>query len=214
MPLKLLKKPPPTTVSHRVKLPDSRGRAWERRGERKRKQDGLSHHHPHPQLQHKILNIICNNIVTAFFSCSVVWAWVVNPGAASDNKFIWQPRGKHNPWAKRRSFIPLTETKTREMLHLVSCSSSQHSPYFQQLFSGNWPDEHNNHCLIVSQQDSGQLTQAEIHFQQQLLSNANSFNPILCLCIHVFIIGTGLDWAQDHNCVQPMVLWTILGGAE
>lgn len=96
MPLKLLKKPPPTMVSHRVKLTDSRGRAWERKGERKRKQDGLSHHHQHLQLQHKILKVICNNIVTAFFSCSIVKAWVVNPGAASDNKFFWHVNPEAN----------------------------------------------------------------------------------------------------------------------
>lgn len=70
---------------------------------------------------------------------------------------------------------------------------TQQPPKTNSLSAGQWP---------------------ELHFQRQLLSNANSFSPILCLCIHVFIIGTGLDRAQDHDCVQPLVLWVISGRVE
>lgn len=85
-------------------------------------------------------------------------------------------------------------------------------PYFQHLFRGNWPDEHKTSLWScrLSQQDSGQLMQAELHFQQQLLSNANSQSHLVFVypCIHYWH-RTG--WAQDHNCIQPLVPWTVSG---
>lgn len=64
----------------------------------------------------------------------------------------------------------------------------------------------------LSQQDSGQLMQAELLSQQQLLSNANSQSHLVFVypCIHYWHRADG---AQDHNCVQPLVLWMISGGA-
>lgn len=61
MSVKLLKKPPPTMVSHRVKLPDPAGRAEVEEAEEEGVKRGSETdcHHPRPQLQHKILISIC-----------------------------------------------------------------------------------------------------------------------------------------------------------
>lgn len=145
--------PPPTSVSHRVKLSDSGGRAWERGEEgRERGSEALSHHHhPHPRIQHKTVCIVCSNTLNALL------CFEMRSLSCESRRCIWlqvfltcQPAGKHNPRAaKLRSFSSLREARTIEMVHLVSCRWSQHSPCFQHSFRGNWRDTQDNSCPTV-----------------------------------------------------------------
>lgn len=136
-----------TTVSHRVKLLDSCRRAWEEGRERTRWTVTPA---STPSAPTQGLNIICNNVVTASFPCSVVRVRVVNSEAASDNKFSW-----HNPEANtshelREEALFFSENQTQGRSYISFRAAGANSPCFQQSFRGNWPKKHNKWRLIVS----------------------------------------------------------------
>lgn len=127
-------------------------------------------------------------------------AWVVNTGAASDCKFSWhaKPGGKHNPRAAK----PERSQNNRDV---TSCFA-----IFSKVIlrgGGGWTDTYNSSCPTAKphflSRTAGSLRKPSSTFISSCYRTL-IHNPNLCLCIHVFIIGTG---RAEHRIIIVCSHW-------
>lgn len=107
-----LKKPPPTTVSHRIKLPDW-GRAGERRG-REKEEARPCHiivHTLNSNTRSGVLFVIIRSMLSSALKSR---AWVVSSGAASDCKFSWHANPEANTTHELQSWEALVLSERPE----------------------------------------------------------------------------------------------------
>lgn len=167
----------------------------------------LSLFHPHSQLQLKSVIIIWKKALTIILCFDVfeLELWVCFPAV---------PTQRQNTAHKllSREALVLSKRPEQQKCYISFGPARANTCHIFNINLGeSWPDTHNSSCLTVKQHFLSRMVYAELHFQQQLLPKANSQSQLVFVypCINH---RHSTDWAPDHNCVPPLVLWVISAG--